>query len=606
MTVRSRSRTRAGRFSPAKGPLTESGPLLGVFRVSSGRRWGEAGEIIAADRRVREAWRVPPGAAAGAESGELVRVEPLAHRGFGPCPMRITERLGRFDGIHSLNQIAIRSLDLAEEFSPAALAEAAAASPVDEAGREDLRALPLVTIDGDDAKDFDDAIFAMPEGAGFRIIVAIADVAHYVRAESALDRAALERGNSVYLPGRVLPMLPEALSEGWCSLGPGAERGVLFAEIVIDAEGRKLSHRFARGLMRSAARLTYEQAERAAQHGGELGLPRGTLEHLYAAWRALDGERRRRGPLEIDLPERKVQCDAAGRVIGVVRQVRLPSHRLVEDFMILANVAAAEEMLARNLPGLYRVHATPAAEKIASLRTFLREVGARLPARSAISPADLTAALETLAGSPAADTAAEKVLQSLPEAVYAAGNAGHFGLALAAYAHFTSPIRRYADLLVHRALISALPAGKGDAKGASHRSLSDVALHLAMTERRAVEAERGVLARAEASLQAGRIGSISEGRISGVTRFLIFVKLAESGADYVIPVSTLPRDRWHYDRERPSLAGARSGRRLAVGERVRVRLVDACPISGRMVCHLEDGTDGPRAGGPSGGERRSR
>ncbi len=593
--------------SPAKGPPEASGPLLGVFRAgNSGGRRGEAGEIVAADRRIRGTLPVPAGAAGGAEAGELVLVEPLSRRGFGSRAVRITERLGPFDGVHSLHQIVVRSLEIPEEFPADAVAEAARAGAVEGAGRDDLRALPLVTIDGENAKDFDDAVFATPEGQGFRIVVAIADVAHYVHPGSALDRAALERGNSVYLPGRVLPMLPEALSEEWCSLRPGAERGVLFTEIRIDAEGRKRGHRFGRGLIQSAARLTYGEVQRAAEHGNELGLPRGTLGNLYAAWGALKRERARRGPLEIELPERTVQCDEAGRVIGVVREVRLPSHRLVEDFMILANVAAAEEMLARNLPGLYRVHARPAAEKIASLRDFLGEFGQRLPPGIAIRPADLTAALAALAGSAGAEVAAEKVLQSLPEAVYAAENGGHFGLALPAYAHFTSPIRRYADLLVHRALASSLPPGNGALPGERHRSLGEVALHLRLTERRAVEAERGVLARAEASLQAGRIGSIGEGRISGVTRSLIFVKMEDGGSDSVIPVSTLPRDSWHYDKERASLSGARSGQRLQPGERVRVRLVAACPVSGRMVSRLEKGPVGARRDDRTGRQRRSR
>ncbi|MGH7119890.1 MAG: ribonuclease R family protein [Acetobacteraceae bacterium] len=558
---------------------------------------GEDGEIVAADRRLRTPWRVPAGARGGAEPGELVVAEPLPRRGFGPRPMRITERLGQFDGVRSLNEIVIRSLELAREFPPAALTEAAEAGPVERAGREDLRALPLVTIDGDDAKDFDDAVFAVPEAQGFRIIVAIADVAHYVRGGSWLDRSALERGNSVYLPNCVLPMLPEALSEGWCSLRPGAERGCVFAEIAVDAEGRKLRHRFGRGVMKSAARLTYEEVQHAIEHGDALGLPGGAIAHLYAGWGALKRERARRGPLEIDLLERKVACDATGRVVDVTRARRLPSHQLVEDFMILANVAAAEEMLARKLPGLYRVHARPTVEKLAGLRSFLGEVGARLPASAAIRAADLTAALAALAGSPTADAACEKVLQSLPEAAYAAENGGHFGLALAAYAHFTSPIRRYADLLVHRALISTLPAEQGGARNTFLRSLGEVAIHLGITERRAAEAERGVLARAQAALQAGRIGSIGEGRISGVTRSLIFVKLQESGADGVVPVSTLPRDSWHYDQARGSLTGARSGQCLAAGGRVRVRLVAACAVSGRVVFRLEDGSGRARRGG---------
>ncbi|MGH7081311.1 MAG: ribonuclease R family protein [Acetobacteraceae bacterium] len=605
--MRRSARNGARRNASATIEPTPSGPLLGVFRANSAPgRPATEGEVISADRRLRTPWRVPAGVTGGARPGELVRVELLSGRSTRFRPARVSERLGPFDGAHALNRIAILSLDLPEEFSPAALAEAARAGPVVAYGREDLRALPLVTIDGEDAKDFDDAVFAEPDGQGFRIIVAIADVAHYVQVGSALDLEAKERGNSVYLPGRVLPMLPPALSEGWCSLRPGAECAVVFAEVFIDAEGRKRRHRFGRGVMRSAARLTYEEVERAIREQDGRGLPEGTLGNLRAAWQALARERARRGPLEIDLPERKVLLDGAGQVKAVIAEERWESHRLIEDFMILANVAAAEEMLARHLPGLYRVHARPSEEKLVALRGFLRELGVRLPEDEPRSAAELTRALSPLAGSPSAAIAAERLLQSLPEAHYSAENGGHFGLALGAYAHFTSPIRRYADLVVHRVLVSTLDRGKARADRDVPSALGVLAIHLGITERRAVQAERSVLSRAQAALQVARIGSIEEARISGMTRALIFVRLAASGADGVVPVSTLPRDAWHYDRKTESLSGARSGQRLAFGEKVRVRLVAACPVSGRLLFNLL-----PRAGvapaiGRDGGQRLSR
>ncbi len=587
--------------------------MLGVYQPAELRQGrGEAGKILPADRRVREPWRVPAGAAGGAEAGDIVRAELLAGGGLGHGARRarVIARLGRFDGADSLARIAIGSLGIPDIFPPEALAEAAMAGAVGPAGREDLRALPLVTIDGADARDFDDAVFAEPSGAGFRIIVAIADVAHYVRPGSALDEAARERGNSVYFPGRVVPMLPPALSEHWCSLAPNAERGVVFAEIEIDANGQKRRHRFGRGLMRSAARLTYEAAQRAADsgpvgRGEENGLPAGTIANLYAAWRALAAARRARGPIELELPERKVMLDAAGRVAAIVATPRLDSHRLIEEFMILANVAAAEEILRGELPGLFRAHAEPAAEKIASLGGFLRAFGVSLPSRGRLAPGDLTAALTPLAGTEAAGIAAERTLQSLPQAGYSPANIGHFGLALAAYAHFTSPIRRYADLVVHRALIGGLGLGpKGSSSGSE--ALEALARTLGVTERRAVEAERAVLARAQAALLAGRIGSIGEARISGVTRSLLFVTLLETGAEGIVPVSTLPTNSWRFEEATTSLVGARSGSRLAVGERLSVRLAEADPVSGRIVMRVLALASSEARPARSGGRNRLR
>jgi len=590
--------------------------VLGVYRPASLRQGrGEAGHILPADRRVREPWRVPAGASGGAEAGEIVRAELLPGPQRGARRARVTERLGRFDGVSSFARIAIGNLGIPEAFPAEALAEAASAHAVGPEGREDLRALPLVTIDGADARDFDDAVFAAPSGGGFRIIVAIADVAHYVRPGSALDAAARERGNSVYFPGRVVPMLPPALSEHWCSLAPHAERGVVFVEIEIDANGEKRRHRFGRGLMRSAARLTYEAVQRAAESGEELGLsaglPPGTLANLYAAWRALSSARRARGPLDLELPERRVVLDTAGELAAVVSTPRLDSHRLIEDFMILANVAAAEEILRRDLPGLFRAHAEPVPEKIASLAAFLRELGLRLPARGRIAPRDLTAALAPLAGTEAACIAAERTLQSLPQAGYSPENGGHFGLALAAYAHFTSPIRRYADLVVHRALIGGLGLGAGgstreSAKDTDTASLAVLARDLGTAERRAVEAERAVLARAQAALLAKRIGGIEEARVSGVTRSLLFVTLIASGAEGIVPVSTLPADSWRFEEATTSLRAVRSGRRLGLGERLSVRLAEADPVSGRIVMRVAALPPGPMLPARGGGRNRLR
>ncbi len=561
--------------------------VLGLYRQASLREGrGDAGKILPAERHEREGWRVPRGQSGGAREGEIVRAELLPGAGRRA---RVVARLGRFDGASSFARIAIASLGIPEHFSTEALAEADSARAVETEGREDLRWLPLVTIDGADARDFDDAVFAEPARSGFRIIVAIADVAHYVRPGSALDRAARERGNSVYFPDRVVPMLPPALSEHWCSLRPGAERGVVFAEIEIDAAGEKRRHRFGRGLMRSAARLTYEAVQGAAEGSAELGLPRGTIANLYEAWQALRRARERRGPLELELPEREVLLDEAGGIAGIATRARLDSHRLIEDFMILANVAAAEEMLRGGLPGLFRAHAEPAAEKIASLAGFLRSLGARLSVHGPLTPRMLSAAIAPLKGTKTGSVAAERMLQSLPQAGYSPANCGHFGLALEAYAHFTSPIRRYADLVVHRALIGWLGLGSGGLGGngtETNAELDLLARDLSIAERRAVEAERAVLARAGAALLADRIGSIGEARISGVTRSLLFVTLLETGAEGIVPVSTLPADSWRFEEASTSLTGVRSGARLGVGRRLSVRLVAADPLSGRIVARV--------------------
>lgn len=581
-------------------------PWLGVYhkgRPQQGR--GEAGSVISTDRRMRRSWRVPAGRAGGAEDGEIVLAEALSQRGPGPDSVRITDRLGRFDGVAAMNLIAIRTLALPEAFPAEALAEAAEAGPVTLAEREDLRSLPLVTIDGEDARDFDDAVFAEPREDGFRIIVAIADVAHYVRAGSALDQAAAERGNSVYLPGRVLPMLPPALSERWCSLVPDEERGVLFAEIFIDANGRKCRHRFARGVMRSRARLTYAAVQQVADAGQDAGLPGGTLGHLFAAWRAFAVARKARGALEIDLPERRVLLDAGGGVAAVEAEPRLDSHRLIEEFMIAANVAAAEELLERCPGAFFRVHPAPPVEKLVGLKALLAELGAHVPARR-LTADDLAATLAPLAGTPEAEVAADRLLQALPQALYDATNTGHFGLALSGYAHFTSPIRRYADLLTHRALIGGLGLGTGGVREAVIDGHDLLAQHLGMTERRAAEAERSVLARAQAQLLANKIGNWFDGRISGVTKSALFVTVTGSGANGIVPLATLERDLWRYDELSGSIEGARTGLRFFIGQAVRVRLAEADPVSGRLAFRIGSGAGAAAPRRSAGGRSRPR
>ena len=590
--------------------LTE-GPsrLIGVFRPGTPH-----GRIIPTDRRAKAEWTVPPGEDAGAAAGELVLAAPLPHAGLGLKPARVIERLGPMGDARSISLIAIHTHDIPQDFSAEALAEAARAGPVPLGARADLRAIPLVTIDGEDARDFDDAVHAEPDDThgpgGFRLLVAIADVAHYVRPGSALDRAARTRGNSVYFPDRVVPMLPEALSNNWCSLRPGEDRGCLYVEMRIDATGRKTAHRFGRGLMRSAARLTYEQVQESFDTATTPhGLAPGHLVPLYAAFRALLAARAARGTLDLDLPERKVELDETGRVRAVLPRPRLDSHRLIEEFMVLANVAAAEELERRRQPCMYRVHAPPSLEKLQALRDFLATLGIALPAANQVHPRDLDAVLRKVAGTEHAPVVNEVMLRSQSQAEYAAENIGHFGLGLARYAHFTSPIRRYADLLVHRALIAGLGLGADGLGPDEAARFADTGAHITATERRAQLAERDATDRYLAAYMVEKVGEFFSARISGVTRFGLFVTIPASGASGIVPTASLPDDFWMHDPRAQTLTGRRTGLTYRLAQEVDVRLAEASPVTGGLVFHLlgsPPARSAGRAGGGSGGRRPRR
>ncbi len=575
--------------------LTDTpGRVLGVYRPEP----GGGGRIVPTDKRAKAEWRVPPGQTEDAAAGEIVLAEPLPGAGLGLKPARVIERLGRMGDARSVSLIVVHTHDIPTEFPAPALAQAKRARGVGPRGRTDLRDLPLVTIDGDDARDFDDAVFAAAEGAGFRLVVAIADVAHYVRPATALDREAHRRGNSCYFPDRVVPMLPEALSNGWCSLRPDEDRGCLFVEIEIDAAGGKRAHQFGRGLMRSAARLTYEQVQAAHDAGGSDALPIGPL---YAAFRRLLAARQARGTLDLDLPERKVVLDEAGRVASVQPRPRLDSHRLIEEFMVLANVCAAEELERLHRPCMYRVHAPPSTEKLEGLRAFLRGFDISLPPGDQIHPRDLDRVLKRVAGTEHAPLVNEVVLRSQSQAAYSPDNIGHFGLALPRYAHFTSPIRRYADLLVHRALIAGLKLGPGGLDAAEAARFADAAEHITATERRAQLAERDAIDRYLAAFMADKVGAVFAARISGVTRFGLFVTVAESGASGLVPVSSLPDDFWMHDEATASLTGRRTRLRFSLAQPVEVRLAEASPVTGGLVFHLMQGAPARGASGQARG-----
>jgi ribonuclease R len=602
------------------------GKALGVFSLGP-----DGGRIRSTDRRDKAEYVVARGDEAGAKEGELVLGEVLPARRLGLRQARVVERLGDMGNPRSISLIAILGRDIPVDFPADALKRAAAAGPVALGTRADLRATPLVTIDGEDARDFDDAVWAEPDPdnpGGWHLLVAIADVAHYVTPGDALDRAAAERGNSAYFPDRVVPMLPEALSNGWCSLRPDEERGCLAVHIWIDAEGRKQRHRFERGLMRSAARLTYNQVQAAADgRSDETAAPLAerVIAPLYGAFGALMKARLARGALDLDLPERQVILGTDGKIERIVPRARLDSHKLIEEFMIAANVCAAETLEAKSRPCVYRVHDAPAPEKIDSLREFLASLGYKLAKGQVLKPLHFTQILEKAADTPHSHLVSQVVLRSQAQAVYSPDNLGHFGLALRRYAHFTSPIRRYADLLVHRSLIAALGLGPDGLPAGAEAGFERIAEHISMTERRADAAERDAEDRYMAAYLVSRVGATFPGRIGGVTRFGLFVTLDETGADGLVPIRSLvPNDYYVHDEPRHRLVGRSSGRIYVLGDAVEVRLREADMVTGGLLLELieADGAEAPPRGkaprmpkgggrppaGPAarGGKRRSR
>ncbi len=553
----------------------QAGTIVGLFHKTP-----QGGRIEPVDRRQKGEWIVPESEVMGALEAEIVRAEPLPGKPFGAKPARVTERLGSAEDARSVSLIAIAQHGIPMDFSAAAAKEAKRAKPVALGKRTDLREVPLITIDGADARDFDDAVFAAPEPHGYRLIVAIADVAHYVKAGGALDKDARIRGNSCYFPDRVVPMLPEELSNGLCSLKPGEERGCLFVEMHIDVHGNKLRHAFGRGLMRSAARKTYEEVQAEFEDNP------GNHANLYAAYHALSEARQRRGTLDLDLPERKVTLGDDGRVQNVAPRPRLAAHKLIEEFMILANVCAAEELERLKLPCMYRVHAPPTPEKLDNLRGFLATLDISLKPGDQLHPRDLDGILKLVAGTASSTLVNETILRSQSQAEYSPENIGHFGLALSRYAHFTSPIRRYADLLVHRALIKGLKLGRDGLTEEEIFAFADTAEHITATERRATLAERDSTDRYLALYLQHRVGELFQARISGVTKFGLFATLTQSGASGFLSMASLPDDYWVFDERTQTLSGRRSRAVFSLAQELEVRLNEARPVTGGLLLGL--------------------
>jgi ribonuclease R len=559
---------------------------LGIFRALA----GGGGIIDPVDRKQLKEWRVARGATHDAKAGELVRFEMASGSRFGGPNARIVARLGNPEDQRATSLIAIHAHGIPDSFPEPVLQEAEAASAAELKQREDLRKIPLVTIDPADARDRDDAVYAEPDSdpqnhGGWIVIVAIADVAVYVRPGSALDKEAKIRGNSVYFPDRVVPMLPERISNHLCSLQPDGDRPCLAVRMVFDRKGRKKHHRFVRGLMRSAAALRYEQAQAAIDGRpddvtGPLLEP--VLKPLWAAYATLCKARNDRSPLDLDLPERKILLDEAGRVRDVVTPPRLDAHRLIEEFMIAANVAAAEELESRRTPLIYRVHDQPSKEKLASLSEFLATLGLKLPKTGQIKPEHFNRILAATRSTPSAELVGEVVLRSQAQAEYSPGNFGHFGLNLRRYAHFTSPIRRYADLIVHRALIRALKLGDDGLTDAEMPILESIAEAISITERRAMAAERETADRLIAAYLADRIGARFAARVSGLVRTGLFVRLNETGADGFVPASSIGTEFFYHDEARQALIGEDTGAAFQLGDRVDVRLVECIPSAGAM------------------------
>jgi len=568
--------------------------LMGIVEIDgAGKGW-----LAPVDKRERHSQ--PIADLGGAEAGQLVLAEPA---GRSPrAGVKVTDVLGDPLAPKAFSLIAIHKHGIPYAFSSEAMAEAqrAARLPLSPDHREDLRHLPIVAIDPSDARDHDDAIWAEPDGeGGFRALIAIADVSFYVRPGGPLDRAARERGNSVYFPDRVVPMLPEVLSADVCSLRAGEDRAAMACHLTIGANGKVTDWRFTRALVRIDEVIAYEEAQRRIDEGD--AAPH--LVNLWDAWRALERARNDRDPLDLDLPERRVKLDEARRITEIALRERLDAHRVVEDFMIAANVAAAKALESKVAPIVYRIHEPPNREKLMSLKDYLATFERKFTLGQVITPGLFNRMLKDVADEAEKALIMEAVLRSQTQAYYGPRNAGHFGLALGSYAHFTSPIRRYADLLVHRALVDGFgleqPQPQGDLpprSGLSDRDrndLSRISDAISAAERRAMEAERETIDRYVAAWLSARVGEVFECRVTGVQKFGLFATIISLGGDGLVPVSTLGDERFHFDERAKVLVGDSGRTRFAMGDRLRLRLAEANPLTGALKFEPEDHVGAP-------------
>ena len=586
-----------------------TGAVVGIFTASP--RGG--GQIVSANRKDKQGFDVLRGDEGDARSGDLVRAEITRQRGRGYAQARVVERLGPADDQRNVSLIAIHQHGIPDEF-PREVIEASEqlTELKPPKGRTDMRSLPLVTIDPPDARDHDDAVWAAADDdpanpGGHKVVVAIADVAAYVRPGSPLDREARLRGNSVYFPDRVVPMLPERLSTDLCSLRGNEDRPAFACFMTFDKHGRKISHRFDRIWMRSAAKLAYAQAQAAIDGNpddvtGPLLEP--VLKPLWAAYGALKKARDKREPLELDLPERKLILNDAGEIVSVVIPARLDAHKLIEEFMIQANVSAAETLESKGFPLLFRVHDAPSPEKVDALAEFLATLDMSVPKGQVMKPQHFNRILDKVRGGPNDAVVSQTVLRTQAQAIYTPENRGHFGLNLRRYAHFTSPIRRYADLIVHRALISALKLGDDGLSQFDIDNLEETAGLLCLAERRAMVAERETTDRLIAHFLRGQLGADFTARITGLVKAGLFVTLEDSGADGFIPASTLGDDYFIHDEQAQAMTGQRTGESWRMGDVVEVRLVEVTPIAGGL--RFEMLSEGRKAKPPAMSGRKGR
>ena len=573
---------------PMKVLARASEQILGVLRQDGERFW-----LTGVEKKDRREF--PVSDTGGAEAGDLVMAEMT---GRPPrISVRVVQRLGDPFAPRSFSLIAIHKLGIPDVFTGDTLDEARRVSerPLGET-REDLTHLPIVAIDPVDARDHDDAVWAAPhEDGGWQAVVAIADVSFYVRPGSELDREARRRGNSVYFPDRVVPMLPEILSAEVCSLKEGEDRAALVCHLRISDKGKLDSWRFTRARVRIAANLAYEDAQ--AMIDADAGTMIEVLRPLWACWRALATARDAREPLDLDLPERRVVLDEQGRIMSVAPRERLDAHRLIEDYMIAANVAAAKALEAKKAPVMYRVHEAPSREKLVALKDYLETFDVPFALGQVIRPATFNHILERIGDADFRPQVMEQVLRTQTQAYYAPANQGHFGLALGSYAHFTSPIRRYADLIVHRSLVAAYGLGEGGLTKTEAEGMEQIGTAISGFERRAMEAERDTIDRYVAAYLAERVGESVSARITGVQNYGFFATVEGIGGDGLVSVRDLGGEYFRFDEGARTLTGEDSGEEYTLGQRLELRLAEANPVSGALRFELPGGkgaAPGPR------------